>query len=178
MKKILTGIAAIITAFSLTTPTFALTATYESMNVPSINSSFKTWMDYRMIADNTPQSNWIHIWGWMDGEGFMRCNGERDLGIDQDYYLIALGSYYSTSIGDKFRFTTNTGNVFYGAMVEFKDDNDTNSTHQYCPGNQDIVEFMVHTSSLNSNVRIMGSANAYMPLNGSIIKIEKINFID
>ena len=178
MKKILTGIAAIIATFSLTIPTLALTATYESMNVPSINSSFKTWMDYRLIADNTPQSNWINRWGWMDYEGFMRCDGERDLGIDQDYYLIALGSYYSTSIGDKFRFTTDTGNVFYGAMVEFKDDNDTNSTHQYCPGNQDIVEFMIHTPSLNSNVKIMGSANVYMPLNGSITKIEKINFID
>lgn len=153
-----------------------ITATYESMGVPGINSSFKTYMDYRTITDRTsPQYNFVHTWGWSDENGFMRANGEWDLGITDDYYMIALGSYYGTEIGTKYQITTNTGNVFYGVLCDQKDDRHTNSTHQYA-GNNDVVEFIVDTNSLRSDVKRMGSANVYMPLNGSIASIEKIDF--
>jgi hypothetical protein len=176
MKKLLTLVLTSILCFSLNTNAFALNVTYEEMNVPSINSSFKTWMDYRMCAYGSVQRNFSEKWGWVDNQGFMRCNGERDLGITDDYYLIALGSYYGTTIGTKYRITTNTGKVFYGILGDCKDDRHTNSTHQYCPGNKDIVEFLIYTPCLNSNVKCHGSANVYMPLNGSIAKIEKIHF--
>lgn len=154
-----------------------ITVTYESMGVPEINSSFKTYMDYRTITDRTsPQYNFVNTWGWADNNGFMRANGESDLGITDDYYMIALGSYYGTEIGSKYRITTNTGNVFYGVLCDQKDDRHTNSTHQYA-GNNDVVEFIVDTRCLRSDVKRMGSANVYMPLNGSIASIEKINFI-
>lgn len=106
----------------------------------------------------------------------MRANGERDLGISDDYYLIALGSYYGTEIGTKYKITTDTGNVFYGVLCDQKDDSHTNSTHQYAYNN-DVVEFIVDTRCLRNDVRKMGSANVYMPLNGSITSIERIDFI-
>lgn len=177
MKKIISIVITSIIILTNFTNALALSVTYEPMDVPNINSSFKTWMSYRMCAWGTPQRNFSETWGWCDGEGFMRCNGERDFGIDQDYYLVALGSYYGRTIGTKYRVTTNTGNVFYVALAEFKDDGDTNSTHQYCPGNKDIIEFLVDTSCLNRNVKLYGTANVYMPLNGSIEKIEKMTFI-
>lgn len=154
-----------------------VTVTYNSLGVPSINSSFKTYMDYRTITDRTsPQYDFVRTWGWSDGEGFMRANGERDLGISDDYYLIALGSYYGTEIGTKYKITTDTGNVFYGVLCDQKDDSHTNSTHQYAYNN-DVVEFIVDTRCLRNDVRKMGSANVYMPLNGSITSIERIDFI-
>lgn len=156
----------------------AKTVTYTNMGVPNINSSFKTWMDYRLCAWGSAQRNFSEKWGWVDSEGFVRCDGESDLGIEQDYYLVALGSYYGRTIGTKYKFTTNTGRVFYGVLAEFKADCDTNYTHQYCPGNKDIVEFLIKDDALNYYVKREGSANVYMPLNGSIAKIEKINFND
>ena len=151
---------------------------YTSLGVPTINSSFKTWMSYKAVTDKrSPQYRFIHTWGWVDSEGFMRCSGERDLGIEQDYYLVALGSYYGTTIGTKYRVTLDTGKVFYVALADCKANRHTNSTNQYVPKNGNVVEFLVDTSKLNKNVKIMGSANVYEPLKGSVVKIEKIDFI-
>ncbi len=177
MKKLISIIMALISSFAFAITVNAKQVVYTDMNVPSINSSFKTWMDYRMCAWGSAQRNFSETWGWVDGEGFMRCNGERDFGIDQDYYLVAMGSYYGKTIGMKYRITTDTGRVFYVALAEFKADRDTNSTHQYCPGNKDILEFLVKADVLNHEVKRAGSANVYMPLNGSIIKIEEMSFI-
>ena len=159
----------------------AVEVTYSDMGVPNVQSWFKTWMDYRTITDKfSPQydlvNNVNHNWVYTDSEGFLRAIGETDLGIPEDYYVIALGSYYGTEITSKYRITTDTGNVFYGILGDQKDDRHTNNTHQYA-GNNDVVEFLVDSNNLNSMVSQMGSANVYMPLNGNISKIEKIDFI-
>lgn len=155
-----------------------LTTTYTSLGVPNINSSFKTWMSYRAVTNKrSPQYKFINKWGWADSEGFMRCSGERDLGIDQDYYLIALGSYYGTTIGTKYRITLDTGKVFYGALADCKNNKHTNSTNQYVPKNGNVVEFLVDTRKLNKTVKRTGSANNYPPLNGQVVKIERIDFV-
>lgn len=154
-----------------------LTIKYMSLDVPNIDNSFKTWMSYKAVKDkNSPQYKFINTYGWSDVEGFMRCYSERELGIEQDYYMIALGSYYGTEIGTKYRITLDTGEVFYGVLADCKDDKHTNSTNQYIPHNGNVVEFLVEKTKLNSNVRKTGNAGAYAPLKGNIIKIEKIIF--
>lgn len=154
-----------------------LLVTYTSLGVPNINSSFKTWMNYKAVTNKkSPQYKFIHTYGWVDSEGFMRCSGERDLGVEQDYYLIALGSYYGTAIGTKYRITLDNGKIFYGALADCKANKHTNSTNQYVPRNGNVVEFLVDTSKLNKKVRQMGSANVYMPLNGIVTKIERMDF--
>ena len=156
--------------------TIIVEPTYTSLGIPNIDSSFKTYMDYRCITNkNSTQYKFIKAWGWCDSNGFMRANGERDLGIKDDYYLIALGSYYGTTIGTKYKITTDTGNVFYGVLADCKDDRHTNNTHQYSYNN-DVVEFIVDTKKLNKTVKVIGSVNVYMPLNGIIASIERINF--
>lgn len=150
---------------------------YIPLDVPNINSSFKAWMDYRAVTNvQSSQYKYINTWGWVDSQGFMRANGERDLGINDDYYLIALGSYYGTIIGTKYKITTNTGNIFYGVLADCKANIHTNHTNQYNSWNGNVVEFLVDKNKLNQDVKRMGSANVYMPLNGSISKIEKIQF--
>lgn len=150
---------------------------YTSLGVPDINSSFKTYMDYRTITDKlSKQYTFIKTWGWSDNNGFMRVNGERDLGINDDYYMIALGSYYGTEIGTKYKITTDTGNVFYGILCDCKADRHTNFTNQYSYNN-DIVEFIIDSKKLNSDIKKIGSANVYMPLNGNISIVEKIDFV-
>lgn len=158
--------------------TSKLVAKYTDLGVPNINSYFKTWMSYTAITDkSSPQYKFINTYGYFDNEGFMRTNGESDLGITEDYYMIALGSYYGTSIGTKYRITLDTGRVFYGVLADCKANVHTNSTNQYVPHNKNIVEFIVNPKLLNKDVKRMGSANVYMPLNGKISKIERIDFI-
>lgn len=155
----------------------ALSIEYTPMGVPNVNSSFKTYMDYRAVTNTrSAQYKFIRRWGWCDAQGFMRCDGERDLGIPEDYYLIALGSYYGTTIGTKYKITLDTGKVFYGALADCKANRHTNSTNQYAR-HKDVVEFLVDTRTLNRNVRRMGNANVYAPLNGKIAKIERMDFI-
>lgn len=150
---------------------------YESYGVPNlVDSSFKTYMDYRCCGKNTKQRKLYNELSYIDNNGFVRCDGEEDLGIIDDYYFIALGSYYGTNIGDKYKITTDNGNIIYGILGDAKADQHTNSTHQYAVNNNDVVEFLVHTPNLRKDVKQMGNANVYEPLSGNIVKIEKIIF--
>lgn len=156
-----------------------LSVTYTSLSVPNINSSFKTWMGYQVWEENSPNSaqyKFFKKWGWVDDQGFARCSAERDLGIEDDYYMVALGSYYGTTLGSKYKITLDTGKVFYAILGEFKANIHTNSTNQYSLDNNDIVEFVIDEITLNRTVMSAGSANVYMPLNGNVAKIERINF--
>lgn len=175
-SKIISWLAAI--TMIATTSVNAMTVQYTELGVPNINSSWKTWMDYRAITNKaSAQYKLIHNWGWHDHQGFMRVDGERDLGINDDYYMIALGSYYGSTMGTKYRITTDTGNVFYGILSDAKAYPEVNSTNQYGLRNKDIIECLVYTPMLNREVKLWGTANVYMPLNGSITKIERIDFI-
>lgn len=180
MKKIFGMITAAVMALSVTTASAEVrTINYTEMSVPAINSSFKTYMDYRAVTNTaSAQYKLIHTWGWVDSQGFMRVNGERDLGITDDYYMIALGQYYGTEMGTKYRITTDTGRVFYGILADAKAYPEVNATNQYGLANKDIVECLVYTPMLNKEIKRMGSANVYSPLNGSITKIERITFVE
>lgn len=178
MKKLI-SILTILIILGTTIPADAMSVSYTSLGVPSSASSFKTYMSYKAVTNKrSAQYKFIHKWGWSDSEGFMRCSGESDLGITDDYYLIALGSYYGTTIGTKYRITLDTGKVFYGALADCKADKHTNATHQYTRRNKDVVEFLVDTKTLNKTVKRMGNANYYPALNGRVVKIERIDFIN
>ena len=158
----------------------AITTQYETMSVPTnVSTYWKTWMPASAITNKrSPQYKMLRQdWIYTDSDGFLRAIGEKDLGISDDYYVIALGSYYGTAIGNKYKITLNTGKVFYGILGDNKSDRHTDKTHRYTLGHNDVVEFIVNKSKLNKFVKKMGNVNVYMPLNGNISKIEKINFI-
>lgn len=177
-----------------TTLAEGISVRYESMGVPTINSSFKAYEDYGCISDSaSSQYNYLRNWCWVDYEGFVRANGEPDLGITDNYYCVAMGSYYGTEIGTKYRVTTDTGNVIYCVLTDQKANCDTNGTNQYGTNCNDVLEFIVNTYPytdtnrkqylcnsefylLNPTVQLYGSANVYMPLNGNIVSIERIIF--
>lgn len=177
LKKVVAMLVA-VSSLLLSTSAFAdkLVVNYQEMGVPAAPTYFKTWMSYKAITNRqSAQYKFVNEYGWRDSEGFMRCTGEKDLGVTDDYYIVAMGSYYGTTIGTKYRVTLDTGNVIYVALGDCKSDKHTNSTHQYAK-NRDVLEFLVDTPYLNNDVKRMGSANVYMPLNGNITKIEKMSF--
>lgn len=200
LRKYIAAAFIMLTAvFTASAQASAVTVAYTQLDVPSINSSFKSYMDYGCItAVNSPQYHYLDKWCWVDYDGFVRCNAEAELGITSDYYAVAMGSYYGTEIGTKYKVTTDTDKVFYCVLVDCKDNSDTNYTNQYGTDNNDIFEFIVNTYRyeikengrgnkqylynsenvlLNTTVSQFGSANVYMPLNGSIVSIERISFI-
>lgn len=158
-------------------PAGAYSAHYTDLNVPAINSSFKTWMDWRAINNKaSAQYKMLRQWCYSDSNGFMRSKGERDLGINDDYYCVALGAFYGTKIGTKYKITLDSGKSFYAILSDGKGRSEVNGTQQYGMRNKDIVECLVDSRYLISIVKQMGSANYHEPLKGSITRIQRIDF--
>ena len=147
MKIILSIILTCIICLGASVSAFAIEPHYTSLGVPNINSSWKTWMDYGAITSRG-SAQWNYLRNWLD-----------------------------------------TCKVIYCVLCDQKANIHTNGTSQYGSHN-DILEFLVNTYEkdsykrpipgnehlLNWQVKRDGTANVYMPLNGSISKIERIDF--
>lgn len=137
-----------------------LTREYEVPNV----KDFKSWTNFRKSV-NRNSGQWKILTGegtWTDNNGFRRKN---------DDYMVAMGSYYTHTLGDRFRISTEDGNVFTVTICDWKNDKHTDSKHQYSVGTGCIVEFYVD-DNLASSVRQSGTASSIPELSGKITKIE------
>jgi hypothetical protein len=140
-------------------------------SVPSVSQDFKSYTAYTALSRQSSQWKRIQTIAHSDP------NGLRKVG---DYYCVAMGSYYSTTLGDLFRITTEHGNVFEIIICDFKADRHTNATHQYTARNQCITEFYVDYSCFNSAARRAGSISAISGFSGKITSIEYLGnyFVD
>lgn len=177
-RKIAALLSVIAMSTAFTVNASAVHTEYTSLGVPNINTSWKSWEGHNILRSNyTPQGRFLRDWAWVDENGFMRAGGERDLGIEDDYYLVAMGSYYGTEIGTKYKITLDTGRTFYAVLGDQKADCDTDWNNQYGTSNIDLIEFIVDVPTLRWDVKNSGTANVYMPLNGSVSSVERIDFI-
>lgn len=138
------------------------TSNEEDMDVPDGDTSFKSYTYYTSISRNSAQ------WD-MQQKAYTDENGLRKI---EDDYLVAMGSYYTNTLGDRFEITLDTGEVFTVRICDFKSDVHTNSTHQYS-SNKNIIEFYVD-KSLNSKAKQMGDISYIDGFEGSITKITKL----
>ena len=88
-----------------------------------------------------------------------------------DCYCVALGSYYGSTIGTKYRITFSTGKSINVILCDQKSDRHTDSNHQYAVKNEDIIEFYVQRSKIPSGVR--GNYGNLEQFGGSVVSIEK-----
>lgn len=134
---------------------------YKSYKVPK-NKHFKSYTNYKCLSRSSAQ--------WkLQKKAYTDKNGLRKIGDD---YLVAMGSYYTKHLGDRFRITLSTGKTFTVRICDFKANKDTNSTHQYT-ANGCMIEFYVD-SNLNSKARQMGDISYIKGFKGNITKVEKI----
>ena len=132
--------------------------------VPSINTNFKSYTNYTLLNKRSIQ--------WkLQEKAYTDENGLRKI---DNYYLAAMGSYYSTTIGDTFRLTTDTGVVFDIILCDGKSDRHTDSRHMYTVSNNCMVEFYVDMSTLNPDVKRKGSVGILSQFSGSIDKVEAL----
>ena len=126
------------------------------------NMHFKSYTNYKCLSRSSAQ--------WkLQKKAYTDKNGLRKIGDD---YLVAMGSYYTKHLGDRFKITLSTGKSFTIRICDFKANSDTNSTHQYT-ANGCMIEFYVD-SNLNSKARQMGDISYIKGFKGNITKIEKI----
>lgn len=140
------------------------TIEYASLDVPS-NNDFYSYMDYRCITTGNQYE--LQQQAYTDSQGLRRVN---------DDVCVTMGSYYGTEIGTRFRITT-TDNTYTVILGDCKADYHTDINNQYRlsgNGKKNIIEFIVDTNSLDSEVTLMGNVGMYENYSGEIIKIERI----
>lgn len=141
------------------------TIEYAGLDVPS-NNDFYAYMDYRCISAGDQYQ--LQQQAYTDNQGIRRVG---------DDVCVAMGSYYGTKIGTRFRITTDTGNVYTAVLADCKSDYHTDVNNQYRlsgNGKKNIIEFVVDTYQLDSQVTLMGNVGVYENFGGEIIKIERI----
>ena len=136
----------------------------------NIDTDFKSYMDYKYITCKSSPQYKLQQFAYTDDNGLRKVD---------DYYLVALGSYYSTTVGDCFKVTLDTGESFKVMLGDCKADCDTDSTNMYHPmrnGGGNVIEFIVDTKSLPKDVRRMGTVSAIDIFEGDVESIEKIEY--
>lgn len=135
--------------------------------IPSGNTSFKSYMDYRTITNRDSEQYALQEGCWTDDDGLRRYG---------DYYVVALGSYYADNIGDKFIITLEDGEEFAAIVGDFKADRHTDQTNRYTPmqnGGKNIIEFVVDTHTLDDTARQMGDISYIYGFGGNVRSIER-----
>ena len=135
-------------------------------SVPDVDSDFKSYMDYRAITNRHSDQYMLQ----------KECSTDPDTGIrvHNGYYCIALGTYYSNTIGERFKITLDTGEELLCEIGDIKADCHTDDTNRYVPCNGNIVEFIVDTKKLPKEVKRMGTLSALDIFEGSVESIEKL----
>ena len=146
----------------------------EEMKVPNCDTSFKAYMDYRCITNKASDQYKLQLSAWTDDMGLRRVD---------NYYLVAMGTYYSDNIGDKFRITLENGNTFDVMIGDVKADIHTDNSNMYSPvyntdgsfKSANVIEFIIDKKTISKKVKLMGDVSAYDEFAGNIVKIERIS---
>ena len=137
-----------------------------SRNVPK-NNSRKTYMDYRKITDTSSEQYKLQ----QNKDCYTTDTGLRKV---NEYYCIAVGTYYSENIGDKLIVHMENGESFKAIVADIKDDKHTDRTNRRHRKDGSVIEFIVDTKKLPELVRKMGDISYINEIfEGEIKSIEK-----
>lgn len=123
---------------------------YMDYDTPPDNS-FKSYMDYRTITDTTSMQYELQKQADTDAYGMRMVD---------DRYCIAVGSYYSTTVGQAVDIIMQNGNVIHCIVGDLKQDIHTDSTNRQNP-NGSIVEFLVDTDVLHRSIQKTGDISYF-----------------
>ena len=137
-------------------------------HIDDLDTSVKTWMDYRAITD-TSSPQWR-----LQQDAYTDENGLRKVG---DYYCVAFGTGISNGIGSKFKVTFDNGNEILVIVADHKADRHTDKTNTYMKINNkaNIMEFIVDSNKLDNTAKVMGDVNYISGFEGQIIYIEGVD---
>lgn len=141
---------------------------YNNYGVPS-NNSIKSYMDYRCITSRNSRQYQLQVSAAYTGNyGIRMVNGR---------YCVAVGSYYTTTIGQYIDIELENGNVIQGILADCKDDDHTDSTNRINP-NGSVVEFVVDIEVLDDNAKILGDISCVNGWDSKIVNIKVYDFVE
>jgi fibronectin type 3 domain-containing protein len=139
--------------------------TLKNMGLPSVSGKTKTYAYYTAVTvKSSPQYKLLNS---------EDCYTDEETGIRMvdGCYCIALGSYYGSKIGTKYKITLSSGESFMAILCDQKANRHTDSKNQYAVRNSDVVEFYVEKGKIPKGVN--GDYGKLEQFKGSIAKIEK-----
>lgn len=110
------------------------------------SNTIKTYMDYHTITNTTSQQYKLQQKAYSGNYGIRQVDGR---------YCIALGSYYTSTIGVYVDIILKNGTVIPCIVADCKADSDTDSKNIMHPDGS-LVEFVVDVNTLNHKAKIMG----------------------
>lgn len=120
------------------------------MDVPN-NNSFKSYMGAHKITDTSSAQYQLKS-EYLDSACGIKL-------VDGDCYVIALGSYYTTTIGTRVDLVMDNGSVVRCVVGDIKADKDTDVMNRQHNVDNSVVEFIVNTDTLCSEVKSHGDAS-------------------
>lgn len=126
------------------------------------HSSFKSYMPYTAITSKSSKQYKLQQKAYSDKNGLRKYD---------KYYLVAMGQYYG-KVGDKFKVTLSSGQVFYAMIGDTKQYRHTGKGNGMVGAdNKDMFEFIVDYRNLNKEIRRSGSVNTV--LKGKVVRLQK-----
>lgn len=116
-------------------------------------------MDGRCITDTSSAAYWQ----------LQRMKPVNGIYMEECYVGIAISSFYG-HVGDKFRITLSSGQVFYAVMTDTKKSEELSDQYTHPDGS--MIEFIVDTPTLPKQVLFDGSLDCIFT--GSIKRIERM----
>lgn len=144
------------------------TTTLKSFGLPAVSGACKTYAYYTAVtAKSSPQYKLLRS---------DACYTDPETGIRMvdGYYCVALGSYYGTKIGTKYKITLDdngTKREINVILCDQKSNRHTDSNHQYARNNSDIVEFYVEKHRIPKGIR--GDYGRLEQFSGDVVAIEQ-----
>lgn len=139
---------------------------FVDLDAPS-NQKMKTYMDYRAItAKSSPQYRLQHTLAYTGEYGLRMVNGR---------YCIALGSYYTTTIGQYVDIKLENGKIIRGILADQKADAHTDDKNQMHPDGS-VVEFVIDAEAFDPDLIQHSGDISY--LNGWNSKVVNIRVYD
>lgn len=130
-------------------------------DVPS-NNSIKSYMDYRFITSKSSDQYKL--------QEALAYTGDNGLRMVNGRYCIAVGSYYTTTIGQYLDIELENGKIIKAILADCKADIHTDATNRMNP-NGSVIEFVVETENLDNFARKMGDISYVNGWNSKVVNI-------
>lgn len=142
----------------------------EYVLLPTLPTNIKSYTDFRCYnLWYTPHYRLQQV-SRTDENGLRRFN---------DDYIVAMGAFYSTRIGDRFEVTLDSGNTFTVILGDGKHPNDCDENNMYAPCYNyagefcaNILEFIIDKDVMAKDVYSYGSIDCIDEFRGDIVKMK------
>lgn len=142
------------------------------MGLPSVSGSTKTYAYYTAVTVKSSPQYAVLNSGTYKGKKYKTYTDEKTgIRMVDGCYCVALGSYYGTTMGTKYKITLSSGKSFNVILCDSKANRHTDGNNQYAVRNKDVVEFYVDKHKIPSGIR--GDYGTLDQFRGSIVSIEK-----